>query len=106
MSDIQFMEKPDWVSWEEICECFQAANTVNYKKGFHMIYSDLTPDELEKSLKEGNGHCFVALVGKTIAFSVTVFPFAIVRLVLSSFTPVTATDLGFALTVTLHIAVS
>lgn len=71
MSDIQFMEKPDWVSWEAICECFRAANTVNDKKGFHMTYSDLTPDELEKSIKDGDGHCFVALVDKKVVGTVS-----------------------------------
>lgn len=72
MSDIQFMEKPDWISWEDICECFHAANVVNDKKGFHMTYSNLTPGKLEKNLKEGDGHCFVALDGNKVVGTVSV----------------------------------
>ena len=59
MSDIQFMEKPDWVSWEDVCDCIHKANTVNDKKGFHMLFADITPDELKEKLKDGK--CFVAL---------------------------------------------
>ena len=59
MSDIQFMEKPDWVSWEDVCDCIHKANTVNDKKGFHMLFADITPDELKDKLKDGK--CFVAL---------------------------------------------
>ena len=59
MSDIQFMEKPDWVSWEDVCDCIHKANTVNDKKGFHMLFANITPGEIEDKLK--GGKCFVAL---------------------------------------------
>lgn len=59
MSEIQFMEKPEWVSWEEVCDCIHAANVVNDKKGFHMLFSDITPEEIQNNLKDGK--CFVAL---------------------------------------------
>lgn len=58
------MEKPDWVSWEEICECIRKANVVNDKKGFHMMFADIKPNELEKELK--NGKCFVALYNNKV----------------------------------------
>lgn len=53
------MEKPDWVSWEDVCECIRKANVVNDKQGFHMLFSKITPDEIKNRLKEG--FCFVAL---------------------------------------------
>ena len=53
MSEIQFMEKPDRVSWEEVCDCIHAANVVNEKKGFHMLFSDITPEEIKDKLKFG-----------------------------------------------------
>ena len=59
MSEIQFMEKPDWVSWNDVCDCIHAANAINEKKGFHMLFSDIKPEEIEEKLK--NGKCFVAL---------------------------------------------
>lgn len=59
MNEIQFMEKPDWVSWEQVCDCIKAANVVNNKKGFHMLFANITPDEIESELKDGK--CFVAI---------------------------------------------
>lgn len=59
MSEIQYMEKPDWVSWDDVCECIRSANVVNDKKGFHMLFSNITASELEGKLKDGA--CFVAL---------------------------------------------
>lgn len=59
MNEIQFMEKPEWVSWEDICECIRKADVVNDKKGFHMMFSDMKPDVLKEKLQ--GGKCFVAL---------------------------------------------
>lgn len=59
MSDIQFMEKPDWVSWQQVCDCIKEANTVNNKKGFHMLFANITPEEIKKESEDG--HCFVAI---------------------------------------------
>lgn len=59
MSEIQYMEKPDWVSWEDVVECIRAADVVNRKKGLHMHIADATPDEIKEDLKDGK--CFVAL---------------------------------------------
>ena len=59
MSDIQFMEKPDWVSWDDVIECIRTADTVNHKKGFRMHIATKTPEEIREDLKDGK--CFVAL---------------------------------------------
>lgn len=59
MSEIQFMEKPDWVSWEDVCECIRKANAVNDKKGFHMSFASHSPEEMKNEIR--NGACFVAI---------------------------------------------
>lgn len=65
MSEIQFMVKPDWVSWEDVCDCISKANTVNDKKGFHMLFADIKPDTIRKKMEDGV--CFVALYnGKVV----------------------------------------
>ena len=71
MSEIQFMEKPDWLSWQEVCDCIKAANIVNDKKGFHMLFSDITPEEIEEKLK--NGKCFVALCENKVVGTTSFF---------------------------------
>ena len=56
---IQYIEKPDNISWDTIHECLMNAHAVNAVKGLHMVNQDLKGDELKNKFK--NGHCFVAL---------------------------------------------
>ena len=60
MEEIKYMEKPDWVSWEDIRQCLYLAHQVNRKRGFNMLSQDMSAEELQKKLEFG-GHCFVAL---------------------------------------------
>lgn len=54
------MEKPDWVSWDSIRICLNAAHKVNKKNGFEMLNSTITTENFIKMVKDA--HCFVALV--------------------------------------------
>lgn len=58
------MEKPDWVSWEEIHDCLVKSHVVNEKKGFHMTNQDMGAADLQKVLQKG--HCFVAIDGDKV----------------------------------------
>lgn len=73
MSEIVAMRKPDWVSWDTIHEVLDNAHKVNKKRGFEMINSHLTGEQIKK--KVGDGICVVALDGdKVVATqSVSVF---------------------------------
>ena len=73
MSEIVVMRKPAWVSWDTIHEILDAAHKVNKKRGFEMINSHLTGEQIKK--KVGEGICVVALDGdKVVATqSVSVF---------------------------------
>lgn len=59
MDDIQYMEKPEWVSWESVASCIREAHKINEKRGFIMPAMYITGEDLKK--KVGNGHCLVAL---------------------------------------------
>lgn len=59
MSEIQFMEKPDWVSWEMIRECLISGHEYNRKRGVYIVTPTWTPDEIKDYLKDGK--CFVAI---------------------------------------------
>ena len=59
MSEIQFMQKPDWVSWADIKECMTKAHETNKKKGIVMQNQSMSAEELGDNLK--NAYCFVAL---------------------------------------------
>ena len=64
MSDIKYMLKPEWVSWDDVQNCQRASHEENNKKGFHMTCQDLTGEELRLSI--GDGMCFVALDGEKV----------------------------------------
>lgn len=60
MNDIQYMEKPDWVSWDSVRECLNSAHKTNKKSGFEMRNSTITTEDLLEMVK--GARCFVALV--------------------------------------------
>lgn len=60
MEQIRVMEKPDWISWDEVAECIHEAQKTNNKKGFDMKFGHKSGDELKESVGE-NGYCFVVL---------------------------------------------
>lgn len=64
MSEIQFMEKPDWVSWDSVRECLNAAHKTNKKSGFEMRNSTISTDELLEEVKDSR--CFIAMVDNTV----------------------------------------
>ena len=64
MDKIQYLEKPDWVTWESIMECIRNSHKVNDKRGFHMLNQEMSVDDLKKKLR--NGHCFVAIDGNKV----------------------------------------
>ena len=47
-SSIQIIEKPDWVSWDEIHEVLWKAHENNRENGVFMSYPSLTGDEIKK----------------------------------------------------------
>lgn len=59
MEAIRVMEKPDWVSWENVRECLYNAQQTNVRKGFDMSFGHLSAEELCKEI--GDGYCFVVL---------------------------------------------
>lgn len=66
MSDcIQIMEKPDWVSWDDIHDVLWKAHERNRENGIIMRYPSLPGDEIRKRI-EGKGKMLVAIEGNKI----------------------------------------
>ena len=63
MEEIRIIEKPDWITWDEIAECIHLGQSTNNKKGFDMQFGHLTGPELEEEVrgKTGEGYTFVAI---------------------------------------------
>ena len=57
---IQIVEKPDWVSWEEIHEVLWKSHENNREKGIYMAFPALPGDKIKEKI-EGNGKMLVAL---------------------------------------------
>ena len=59
---IRVMEKPDWISYDQIHDLLYQAHESNREKGFDVKTAHMTGEELEKHIGE-TGKCFVALDG-------------------------------------------
>lgn len=64
-SSIQIVEKPDWVSWEEIHDVLWEAHRQNREKGIIMRNPSLSGEEI-KNIIGSNGMFFLAIDGKKI----------------------------------------
>jgi len=62
--EIVYMEKPEWISWEQIRECIYKGHESNRDKGVVMINALMSADDIK--IHVGNGHCFVALKGNEV----------------------------------------
>lgn len=59
-NDLQIIEKPDWVSWDDIHEILWEAHAENRAKGVYMRYPSLPGNEIRQRI-EGKGKMFVAV---------------------------------------------
>lgn len=59
-SSIQIIEKPDWVSWDEIHDVIWKAHAHNRKNGMRMSYPSLPGEKIKEKI-DGQGKMFVAL---------------------------------------------
>lgn len=65
-SEITIIEKPDWVSWDEIHEVLWRAHGQNRENGINMALPALPGEEIRKRI-EGNGIMLVAICdGKVV----------------------------------------
>ena len=61
-SGIQILEKPDWVSWEDIHNVLWKAHEENRERGVFMRYPSLSGEEIREMI-EGKGKMFVVMDG-------------------------------------------
>ena len=64
-TEIKIIEKPDWVSWDEIHQVLWNAHEQNRQKGMFMGLPAKSTEELQKCV-EGKGKMFVALDGRRV----------------------------------------
>lgn len=63
--NIQIIEKPEWVSWEEVHQVLWKAHEQNRQKGMFMGLPAM-PSEVLKEYVEGKGKMFLALDGQRV----------------------------------------
>lgn len=61
---IHIIEKPDWVSWDDIHQVLYASHEVNRKRGMYFATAELSGDKLRDAV--GDGKCFVAIDGDKV----------------------------------------
>lgn len=57
---IQIVEKPDWISWDDIKKCLFDAHAINREKGINMANYQWSADKIKESISD-NDVMFVAL---------------------------------------------
>ncbi len=65
-SNIQIVEKPEWVSWNEIHEVLVSAHAENRRNGIIMKLPTLPGEEISKMITNKDGKMFVALEGEHV----------------------------------------
>jgi len=71
MEEIKVMEKPDWVSWDDIHKLLLAAHKKNFEKGIVMKYALMPGEEIMEKLGD-EGMCWVALCGDKLVGTTSV----------------------------------
>ena len=61
-NNIQIIEKPDWISWDDIIKCLFDAHIINREKGINMANYQWPAEKIKESIGD-NGVMFVALDG-------------------------------------------
>lgn len=64
-SSITIVEKPDWVSWEDIKQCLVDAHAINRAAGINMTHYQWPAEKIKDSV-ENNGTMLVALDGEKV----------------------------------------
>lgn len=64
-SGIQVVEKPDWVSWDEIKQCLVDAHATNRERGINMSHAQWSAEKIRDSIG-ANGVVLVALDGRKV----------------------------------------
>lgn len=68
MSEIEIVEKPDWISWDDIHQCLWEAHKRNRERGITMRTTLLSGDELRRRIQHDsfNYKTYVLLDGKKL----------------------------------------
>lgn len=71
--DIQIIEKPDWVSWDDIHDVLDKAHVENRAQGINMSHPSLPGDEICKEIGD-TGVMMVALDGQKVVGTAAIIP--------------------------------
>lgn len=67
--EIVIVERPDFISWEQISCVLKKAHEENVRNGIVLPYPQLPPDEIRKKIEGQEGMLFVALSGEQVVAS-------------------------------------
>lgn len=59
--DVELLEKPDWISWDDIHEVLWKAHEENREKGMNMAFPALSGEKILENLEKNQGKMIVAL---------------------------------------------
>lgn len=71
-TDLHIIEKPEWVSWDEIHDVLWKAHAENLEKGMIMTLPSLPGEQIREKIKAGRGKMFVALDDRKVVATAAV----------------------------------
>ena len=71
MEDIKIVQKPDWISWDDIHQLLLEAHKRNIKKGIVLRYAQMSGEEIKQKLGD-EGCCWVAMDGDKLVGTTSV----------------------------------
>ena len=71
-TDLHIIEKPEWVSWDEIHDVLWKAHAENREKGMIMTLPSLPGEQIREKIKAGRGKMFVALDDRKVVATAAV----------------------------------
>lgn len=72
-NSISVIEKPDWISWNDIHDTLWGAHSINREKGISMRYASLSGDEIRERV-EGKGKMFCAIKDGRLVGTAAIVP--------------------------------
>lgn len=64
--NVRVIEKPEWLSWDEIHKVIWQSHSRNRKEGMNMHFPSMSGDEIRNRIEEGKGKMFIALDGEKL----------------------------------------
>lgn len=73
LDEIKIVDKPDWISWDDIHEVIWKSHSVNRIKGVYMKNAEISGGIIQDKIEKNSGKMYIALVNKNLIGTAAVY---------------------------------